>query len=321
MSFQHKLVTQILAEAGDKSPRQNRSGDGGAPEVGALSINRHGHGTKANTPEHYEKEDRLFEFMDEISDAFRGVQFVYKFAYERWVYMPQQPYPMGYIAYGDYRANSNGSENKFVVCSHKIRNLRYADYSDPYRMRMSNKLDIATRNAKKFLSNYSPMDMANVNKVAVRQAIAKVWDELTGKARTDVQDAGLPHNTFINAGTLLNELRHLFNTGHEFLDPSYRTQLGVMFESMQQVEAHRETVNMYFVRGYKRLGEPAFDVVPIDNIESYSQSKVSDEFIRYTDDLPEDVMGRVAALSIMPDASYVDGVGYRVNESMFYVIR
>ena len=73
MSFQHKLVTQILAEAGDKSPRQNRSGDGGSPEVGALSINRHGHGTKANTPEHYEKEDRLFEFMDEISDAFRGV--------------------------------------------------------------------------------------------------------------------------------------------------------------------------------------------------------------------------------------------------------
>ena len=48
---------------------------------------------------------------------------------------------------------------------------------------------------------------------------------------------------------------------------------------------------------------------------------MSDEFIRYIDDLPEDVMGRVAALSIMPDASYVDGVGYRVNESMFYVIR
>jgi len=317
MSFQHKLVSEILKVAEDNSPRQNREG------TSLVSISR-GRGTKTNTPEHYEREDHLFEFMDEISKAIRGVRFVYKYAYERWVYMPGEPYPMGYIAFGDYRVNTAG-DDRFVVCSRKIKNVRYAEYSDPYHMKMSNKLEPAVRNAKKFLSNYSPIEMAGVDRAEVRSKISETRELVTRKAGACAQDIGLGAVSSMERqeerGTLLNELRHLLNTDHEFVDARYSAKLRTMFESMEELDAHQnKQVNMNFVRGYQRLGKQAFDVVPVDEISSY-RGTVREEVNRYTDDLPEDIAGRIAALSLMADKSYVEGVGYRVNESMFYVVR
>ena len=121
-------------------------------------------------------------------------------------------------------------------------------------------------------------------------------------------------------GTLLNELRHLLNTGHEFVDARYSAQLHTMFESMKEFAACNGQVNMNFVRVYQRLGDQSFDVVPVDEVNNWG-CEVRQEVTRYTEDLPEDIAGRIAALSLMADKSYVEGVGYRVNESMFYVVR
>ena len=326
MSFTHKLVAEVLERAGGKNPRQNGVRDNYVSEGALLSINRK-HSEKTNTPEHLTREDHLFDFMDEISKAIRGVQFAYRYAYERWVYMPDEPYPMGYIGYGDYRTNQvfSGSNrmaaDKFAVFSRKIENVRYGDYSDQRHMRMSKNLEIATRNAKKFLSNYSPMEMAEVDTSHVRSGINEALSDLSRKAREDAQNIGLPNaDRSEERGTLLNELRHLLDTGYEFVDAGYSAKLHTMFASMKEFDAHNGQVNMHFVRGYEKLGKQSFDVVPVDEVNNY-RCKVRQEVTRYTDDLPEDIMGRVAALCLMPDNSYVSGVGYRVNESMFYVVR
>ena len=326
MSFTHKLVAEVLKKAEGKNPRQNGVRDT-LVEAGVLLSTSRNYSEKTNTPEHLTREDHLFDFMDEISKAIRGVQFAYKYAYERWVYMPDEPYPMGYIGYGDYRANQvfSGPDkmaaDKFIVHSRKIENVRYAVYSDQHYMKMSGNLETATRNAKTFLSNYSPMEMAEVDKGSVRNGINETLSDLARKARAYAQNIGLPNaDTDEERGTLLNELRHLLDTGHEFIDVGYSAKLRTMFESMKELDAHNEQVNMYFVRGYERLGKQSFDVVPVDEVNNYN-SKVRQEVTRYTDDLPEDIMGKVAALCLMGDNSYVSGVGYRVNESMFYVVR
>jgi hypothetical protein len=315
MTFQHKLVSEILRVAGDNSPRQNREGT-------SLASISQGRDTKTNTPEHYEREDHLFEFMDEITKAIRGVRFVYKYAYERWVYMQGEPYPMGYIGFGDYRVSTTGDDS-FVVCSRKIKNVRYSDYSTPYHMKMSGRLEPAVRNAKKFLSNYSPIEMAEVDKSVVRNAIEEAREIAARGGRQDAREVGLMWASFqgdSRQDTLLNELRHLLNTGHKFVDAGYGAKLRRVLESMKELAAQSELVNMHFVRGYERFGEQAFVVVPVDEVNSY-KCTVRDEVARYTDDLPEDIMGRVAALSMMADKSYVDGVGYRVDGNMFYVVR
>ena len=320
MSFQHTLLSDVLKEAADKSPRQNRTNIHTGDDA-LLATDGQGHGTKTHTPEHLTREDHLFEFMDEISKAIRGVKFAYRYAYSRWVYMPGEPYPMGWVGYGDYRANQIG-DDLFGVCSRKIENVRYLTYSDQYHMKMSTRLKTAVRNAKTFLSNYSPMEMAEVDTREVRSGINEALSDLSRKSREDAQNIGLPNaDRDEERGTLLNELRHLLNTGHEFIDAGYGARLHTMFESMAELDAHNKQVNMNFVRGYERLGKQMFDVVPVDAANSYN-CRVQQEVTRYTmDDLPEDIKGRIAVISMMPDKSYVSGVGYRVNESMFYAVR
>ena len=48
---------------------------------------------------------------------------------------------------------------------------------------------------------------------------------------------------------------------------------------------------------------------------------MSNEFKRYTDDLPEEIMGKLSVLTMVENDSYVDDVGYRAAEGMFYVVR
>ena len=320
MSFQHTLLSDVLKEAADKSPRQNRTNIHTGDDA-LLATDGQGHGTKTHTPEHLTREDHLFEFMDEISKAIRGVKFAYRYAYSRWVYIPGEPYPMGWVGYGDYRANQIG-DDLFGVCSRKIENVRYLTYSDQYHMKMSTRLKTAVRNAETFLSNYSPMEVAEVDTREVRSGINEALSDLSRKSREDAQNIGLPNaDRDEERGTLLNELRHLLHTGHEFIDAGYGARLHTMFESMAELDAHNKQVNMNFVRGYERLGKQMFDVVPVDAANSYN-CRVQQEVTRYTmDDLPEDIKGRIAVISMMPDKSYVSGVGYRVNESMFYAVR
>ena len=301
MTFKHKLISEILNDEDNEIEKYNK--------------------VAGNEPTGL---TQLIDFMDEIRTAIRGTKFAYKAALERWVYMQGEPYPMGYIAFGDYRQTTTG-DAKFIVCSRKIENVKYAAYSDPYNMRMNGKLETAVRNAKKFLLNYSPIEMAEVDRATVRSAISQTRDLLDSKVAITTEKIGLSPNVpsgdpQTKRDALLNELRHLLNTGYEFVDAGYGAKLHTMFESMKELDAQNKQVNMHFVRGYERLGEQSFDVVPVDEVNSYT-GKVREEVARYTDDLPEDIKGKIAVISMMADASYVDGVGYRVNESMFYVVR
>ncbi len=48
---------------------------------------------------------------------------------------------------------------------------------------------------------------------------------------------------------------------------------------------------------------------------------MSNDFQRYTDDSPDDIMGKLAMLNMVESDTYVDDVGYRADESVFYVVR
>ena len=292
MTFPHTLLSGILED------------EEGKPAVAMW--HQEGWETANGTSEHDSKKACLDQFMDEIRKAIRGVRFSYRFKvasrYEQWVYMPGEPYPMGYIGFGDYRQTTSG-EAKFIVYSRKIGNVKYAVYSDQHHMKMSTNLDTAVRTAKKFLSNYSSIEMAEIDRETVHSEIRQTLELLDTEVVIAASDIGLSPNVpsgdpQTKRDALLNELRHLLNTGYEFIDVGYGAKLRTMFESMEELDTHparNKQVNMYFVRGYARFGKQSFDVVPIDEINRYG-GKVREEVTRYTDDLPEDIMGRVAVL-------------------------
>ena len=265
----------------------------------------------------------LQTFMDRLQGVFRGVKFVKMRSNKVWVYYPDEPYPMGYIGYGDFRTEVCG-DDQYMVASRKITNDKYGDYQDQFRMKMSGNMDTAIRNAKRFLRNFSPHEMAGANAKLLRSKANDQPEMLGSKFRKSMRelfDHEVGNRTGAFNGRMLTELRHLVDSDHGFVDGEFGHQLRQMFEMGDAWrESFLKTVNVYFVRVFEKFGKQTFQVIELDDVRDYNP-RVSDQFLTYTDDLPEDIMGKLAVLSMTEDGNYVDDVGMRVDEGMFYVVR
>tara|TARA_R110002167_G_scaffold257539_2_gene464065 strand:+ start:3026 stop:3682 length:657 start_codon:yes stop_codon:yes gene_type:complete len=217
----------------------------------------------------------------------------------------------------------------YVVQARTIVNGKYSDYSDQHYMKMSTNVDVAVRNAKKFIRMMGPQELAASRMRDVSSAIGDVLGKVRtefGEIRSKVMDVGssLYSSGETNMGSsLLNELRHLINSNHNFVDATFGDHLTDFF--VKQDELHRlkeRTVPMWFVRVYERMNQQVFDVVSIDKAESTFHPEISDDAERYTaDTLPEDIMQKLSVLNILQVNDYVDDVGFSAGEGMFYVVR
>ena len=265
----------------------------------------------------------LQTFMSRLRGVFRGVKFVKMRSNKVWVYYPDEPYPMGYIGYGDFRTEVCG-DDQYMVASRKITNDKYGDYQDQFRMKMSGNMDTAIRNAKRFLRNFSPHEMAGANAKLLRSKANDAPEMLGSKFRKSMREL-FDHETGNKTGSfkgrMLTELRHLVDSDHGFVDGEFGHQLRQMFEMGDAWrESFLKTVDVYFVRVFEKFGKQTFQVTELDDVRDYNP-RISDQFLTYTDDLPEDIMGKLAVLSMTEDGNYVDDVGMRVDQGMFYVVR
>jgi hypothetical protein len=78
---------------------------------------------------------------------------------------------------------------------------------------------------------------------------------------------------------------------------------------------------MFFVRAYMLNDQQLFDVSFLENAHNTWDYKVSNEPAdRYTSDtLPEHLSGKLSVLMMCELDEYVDGVGIRMNNGVFYV--
>jgi len=244
-----------------------------------------------------------------------------------WLYRDDCPYVLGWVAYGDYRYEGNGAP-MYIVQSRTIVNGKYSEYSSQYHMKMSTNVDTALRNAKTFIRMMSPRELAVTRMRDASNAVDGVVDvakteykEIRDKV-IDVESGR--HTSRTNEGSsLLNELRHLMNSNHEFVDAMFGENLATFFAKQEElVRLRNRTIPMWFVRVYERREQQVFDVIAIDKAESPYSAEISNDVKRYTTDtLPEDIMQKLSVLNILQANDYVDDVGFSAGEGMFYVIR
>ena len=244
-----------------------------------------------------------------------------------WIYRDDCPYVLGWVAYGDYRDGGDGT-NMYIVQARTIVNGKYAEYSKQYFMKMSTNVDVAVRNAKKFLRMMSPQEIAGTRLRDASNAVDGVVDTARNEF-TEIRNKVIDVETSLyssrtNMGSaLINELRHLMNSNHAFVDAEFGQNLTTFFTKQDELTAlQNRTVPMWFVRVYERMGQQMFDVLTIDNAESSYKAQMSDDVSRYTaDDLPEEIMQKLSVLNILSKDDYVDDVGFSAGEGMFYVVR
>jgi len=76
------------------------------------------------------------------------------------------------------------------------------------------------------------------------------------------------------------------------------------------------------VRVHERIGTQMFEVTKTDSsVISHYRPKEGVDFVGVltADDLPEGVLGKLGVMAICENGAYVPQVGYRYDESIFYV--
>lgn len=237
---------------------------------------------------------------------------------EAHAYLPNDIYAMGVIGYGDFTITRNRSNtprpNTYMVKSRNIENAKYDEYREQNSMYMSKDIDKIVTLAKKHLRPYAPYEI-------IKRASGKVADNLNTivyKSRNDARNS---------AGKLINdnvvtELKHLLDTGYNFLDSSVRD---VVVDAVTKYELHKSLKDKKVAGKYvivsNQLGVQMFDVFPYDDA-TYSPSDDwrGENGMRYrAEEVPDDIMGKVAVLAMTQAEDYIEGVGNRIGETTFWL--
>ena len=265
------------------------------------------------------------DFMKGIRRAFRGVLFTPDAGDKRRVYvhMPNDPYVMGYISYGDFLTTAKAMQSSYVISSRHIMNYKYADYNDQHYMAMSINLDTAVRNAKKYLRPLTTKDMAldQWTESDMRRKSKDTKSAMEVKRNNALSDLLAKSNRTLNIdyNPMLEYMRTLVTVGHEFTDKELESSLLNYFALEKDVNAlSGNDVDVDYVRVYEKYGKQVFDVVPLIREDSY-RSTLGNLITYDKDKVPKDVMGKVSVLSMVENGHWVDDVGYRVDATMFYV--
>jgi len=85
-------------------------------------------------------------------------------------------------------------------------------------------------------------------------------------------------------------------------------------------EDKQKDIRCSFVYGYMKWDIENYIVVDIEKTLSKSQWQTLESMTYTADTLPENIKGRVMALNVLDDDMFVDDVGYKVGDNMFYVL-
>ena len=123
---------------------------------------------------------------------------------------------------------------------------------------------------------------------------------------------------------LQRELKYMVESGYEFLDKDLGTALGKLVVSMKELDAARDTnKNTFtFVEAFvSPIGRQMFRAyADVDANNYYSFDGFTDEVSLYEQhNLPEELAGKLSVLSMLEEGGYVEGVGYRAADSIFYL--
>ena len=233
------------------------------------------------------------------------------------VYIEGSDYIVGRVGYGKLYGISESDEPMYMIHSRKINNEKFNDHREQYFMSFAKDFKKAMKVALSKLTPYSPKEMAYINFHDFKSDIALVRSNSQSKLNRILEPLQ-------DRNVLLAEMRNLLTANVTFSTPQFIqaaeqiTQADKDWEEMK-----RKPFNAYYV--YVRMvgGEQWVDVVDVPDINNRSSSSVDTCPITSMNinDLPDDIKGKLAVLTIATNDQYMEQVGRRVSEKSFWVER
>ena len=261
-------------------------------------------------------------FVDAVQKAFPLCKFSRHYRRGRlFVYHPNKPLCMGWIGYDDFRSGEHEDTHRtYGVCSRRIENMKYGSHNEQRNMAMSIDLEVATRNAKKFLRDFSVVEVANIGGNACRNKWGTTNTELTQKirqAREEITEVS-HHNDLLHM-----ELEALVAGDHKFINLEFNEKVS---EFLAAHEERKEalsgrTKRMLMVSVEQTLyGSSLYCMALTEDISDWNPDWVAQETCT-EETLPSEIAGQLSVLNMCEVGQYVDDVGYKASESCFYVVQ
>jgi hypothetical protein len=323
--FKHNLVTTIQKEtrdfiAGRKEPENTNIKP---EEVDGIPV----HPSVKPFLDALRKQYRgaFFGVSGDCAGVFWNGWYVHK---DLWLMVPDCPMALARVGYGNYSPKNNYDRYKpeyYMVYSRTIENEKYRAGSEQYNMAMSKDMDKALKNASKHIRRYRPIELAETSVASIANHVerneSKVRDAMR-KARENVI------GTNMGVELLLRELKHALSSGHRFFDPTFEANAMAWVDKDKDWDAEKvRPIPAYFVTVSTLRDEQIFEIIEVANVKEYTEFKHKYKEMEgatktyKADDIPEDIMGKLSVLSLLEVGGYSEGVGKRVDETMFWVER
>jgi len=270
----------------------------------------------------------LFNFCTEIRKVNRHVKFgvgkriknswghgTVNRVLELYVYMEGHTYAMMKVGYADYSVKNTG-DVKYMVYARMIENDKFREDKDQYYMATAENIERAVKNVKKYMRPYSPVECANMTFDGIRQKFTSVGVYVSSELYT-------AKNDLLGSGHLRAELFHMLDVGYEFLSEEFRGMIVKWREKYAEEQVARaRALHAYYVNVRIHREEMVCDVIEVLDANKRSRLDPHMAVVTYKmEELPEHIGGNLAALSMVEDDHYVDGVGLRVDSATFWVQR
>ena len=263
----------------------------------------------------------LLDFAHEVEQKTKYLT-ASKDQWSKWVYREKDAFALGYIAFKDTRDHkANDDDPKYLVYSPNINNGKYS-YGD--RMHSAQATTIE-KGVKKALTYFRPLTIPQTVTLTEYECCkgankpTRDWHETFEKLKATVTNQLFFITSQSNA--LDAELKHMLNSGYEFLDKQLGEQLRDMFDAR---ESHNDakknnTKKFTYVEVYESFGQNKFRCAFVD-LSGYSPDVDRSSMVTYgEEDLPEEIKDKLAILTMLSNDQYVENVGYRAAENIFYL--
>lgn len=254
------------------------------------------------------------DLLAAVGKALRDVEFHRKSVNIAVVYRKGDIHALGEVGYRSTKSKGSDDPNYYVQ-SRRISNQKYRDGSWQHHIVATKSLANAVKAASTYLVPFTCEESVDATKDTARQIIAESVSKFSAQARLAYKElTGEPGWGSNMAGDFITELR-----GYQFISPRLNqaaTEFYAAFDAWKDAEAATKG-GTYYVGITENYGQQVVDTAKVALGYPYTQECYEHMNAEAVADW---VKGRIAVLSMVPPLHYVQGVGVRLDDRLFYVL-
>jgi len=245
-----------------------------------------------------------------------------------WVYAPDELFARGKIGFGDVGVQA--TLYRFYVETEQIRNYKVKVNRRQYNMLSSENMERMVIAGKKHLRPYPTEKIVGLTAYKLTTSLSRekeVAEDSEHKAMSALR------TMLARSGMLTAELVNMVKVGYAFKDSGVKDAIVAYMSTINNdIEVCSRNISIALVLVHPPHTSGAEHVISVQKgmkhlnlrkrvyVEDVENSFAGSPIVRYSPDtLPTDIREKISALNILDINSYVDGLGLRQSENIYYI--